>query len=425
MFLNHFFSFFGIEIVRFRQLKYTFSVLFVLILMLLVSYKQTYNLSIQTDFAVFWHAGNNFKLGNDLYSNIGGADRFIYPPFAAWCFQIFAWLPMNSAGFCWCFFNFGLYSATIYTIYSIFLFYKIDEKKVKTALFISFLLSFRYFWYHQQYVQMNLLMLFLTLKGILAYLKKQENTAIFYLIFAAFIKILPVFFLFWIFCRGNYKTLLKMIGISFIFILIPCIQRGFPQGIQDHINYYYAFLEPFQNGRVEPKLNNYSLSAMIFKWCLPIQNGNNAPFQLLNYSVEQAQFFYKCSFAVLTFIYLMVLYFSRKYFKTPIFHEISFIFCFMHLVSGISWEYHFVSLIFPFVPLLLFILEKKYTTIGKYLAYSIVFVAILVGIDGQDTIGKTLHLYFNHFCAITLLTLFLLFFSLHQFFRETYKNKIE
>jgi hypothetical protein len=44
-------------------------------------------LKLQADFTVFWQAGKNFSNNLGLYERIGGAERFIYPPFAAMLFR--------------------------------------------------------------------------------------------------------------------------------------------------------------------------------------------------------------------------------------------------------------------------------------------------------------------------------------------------
>src|SRR2546422_9799161 len=50
------------------------------------------------DFHVFWQAGRNFFTGAPLYhGDLPGARNFIYPPFAALTFGVFALLPLQVA----------------------------------------------------------------------------------------------------------------------------------------------------------------------------------------------------------------------------------------------------------------------------------------------------------------------------------------
>ena len=53
--------------------------------------------SVHGDFYIFWSAGVNFWQGNALYSQVGGAEEFLYPPFAPFVFQLLAWLPFRWA----------------------------------------------------------------------------------------------------------------------------------------------------------------------------------------------------------------------------------------------------------------------------------------------------------------------------------------
>jgi hypothetical protein len=57
------------------------------------------------DFYIFWSAGLNFLQGRVLYAQIGGAEEFLYPPFAPMIFQILAWIPFNIAACIFSFFN--------------------------------------------------------------------------------------------------------------------------------------------------------------------------------------------------------------------------------------------------------------------------------------------------------------------------------
>src|ERR1017187_1525061 len=73
-----------------------------------------------SDFNVFWTAGYNFTHGNGLYGGIGGACRFIYPPFAAWLFQVFALFPLHVAAALFAIVNFALYFLALYLTRKIF-----------------------------------------------------------------------------------------------------------------------------------------------------------------------------------------------------------------------------------------------------------------------------------------------------------------
>src|SRR5437867_11275979 len=66
------------------------------------------------DFHVFWQAGRNFASGAPLYhGDLPGARRYIYPPFAAMVFQLFAVFPLPIAAEILSFLNLLLLGVTI------------------------------------------------------------------------------------------------------------------------------------------------------------------------------------------------------------------------------------------------------------------------------------------------------------------------
>src|ERR1700744_294163 len=90
---------------KLRSAKYISIISLFLIGFSIVSVIVGRDLSLQADFTVFWQAGKNYMNGVSLYSQIGGAERYIYPPFAAMCFQLFALFSLHQAGALFCFCN--------------------------------------------------------------------------------------------------------------------------------------------------------------------------------------------------------------------------------------------------------------------------------------------------------------------------------
>lgn len=102
-------------------------------------------LKLQADFTVFWQAGKNFSNNLGLYDRIGGAERFIYPPFAALLFQVFGLFSLQTAGAIWAFLNLLMWLMLVYVMREVFRFTNIPEKLINRSLLLAFLLSFRYF----------------------------------------------------------------------------------------------------------------------------------------------------------------------------------------------------------------------------------------------------------------------------------------
>ena len=112
---------------KFKDKRYLLFLCLAFILFVCISIKEGLKVGIGGDFNVFWTSGKNFFLHNDLYSQIGGAKRYIYPPFAAMLFQFLAIFPMNVAASMLSFINLLLFLFSIYLTRSIF---ELDRKSV-------------------------------------------------------------------------------------------------------------------------------------------------------------------------------------------------------------------------------------------------------------------------------------------------------
>ena len=381
--------------------------------MVLVAINNGKKMGLSGDFAVFWYAGINFFGGNELYSGIGGANRFIYPPFAALLFQVFAISSLKHSATWFGFFNFGLFVASIWLLKYIFSHFITQKRHLYLALGLACLCSFRFFWYHQLYVQMNELVYVLCLLGLFFYLKKNENAAVLVFVVATFIKILPIFFLIWLASKGNFKTILKIALVAIACVLMPFFWRGTTQGTADLWAYYHTFLEPFKNGRVEPEFCNHSLASALYKWFLPTQNEPlGYSYQLFEGNLKTTQLIYKISFATLMTLFLGTLIYRRLTQKRTIYWEFVLIFALTHLLSGITWEYHFVSMQLVYVPFFYALIssakaKNAFNTL-------VVFLVVAMGLVGSDTVGSRYYHYIGGFGALTLMLLLLFFISLYK-----------
>ncbi|MEI6816574.1 MAG: glycosyltransferase family 87 protein [Bacteroidota bacterium] len=407
---------------RLKDRKYLVGLLGVLCVMVFISIKQGMKMEMPGDFTVFWFAGKNFFLHNDLYSGIGGARRYIYPPFAAMLFQVFALFPLKTAACLMTFVNLLLFFYAIYLTRSIFEYFIEDKKRINLALVMATVLSFRFFWYHFTFVQMNQLIFVLCLVGVLAMLKGKDTTAAICFVVATFIKVIPMFFLFWLVFRGNFKTYVKVLLTMAVCVLIPFLWRGFDMGMQDLRNYYTTFLEPFQQGRVEAEFHNHSLSSGIYKLSLPMTNEPGWDFNILNLTQEMAKKVYFYSMVILFGMFIACLGYLKLMKKPISFLEIALILLTTHLLSGITWEYHLVSLLYIYMSLL--ILAKDKQSLGSkviiYFFYAIIFLNALVG---KDTVGSNLYHYFGGYGALTWMMLLLFFyFWVETMFNNHYRQ---
>jgi hypothetical protein len=403
---------------RLNSLPYQLRLLGILLVLLFLSFKLGDSLLLQADFTVFWQAGRNFTSGLGLYDRLGGAERYIYPPFAAMLFQFFGIFPLKVAGMVWAFINFLIWFQLVFVTREIMRYHAIPEKQIKRALIIGFFLSFRYFWYHVLFMQMNLFVLLLCMVAYLFFLRRQIYPALIILIVATQIKILPIIFLGWMLSKTNKQVWLKTLGIAILITALPVIWRGYEIGINDISDFYNSFLEPFQKGAVEPKLQNYALSAAIYKWFLPLSKPSIYYTPLVVLSLKTVALLYKSALVLLVTAFLTVVIYSRFKKLSISIHEISFVLLLTHLVSGITWEYHLVS--FLVIYAIYFSVDcSNDSRFRKAIHYFIIVLMVFNGILGLDTVGKT---FYYVSCGYSLPTLLLLVLLVDSFIRILSKH---
>jgi hypothetical protein len=387
----------------------------VLGLFVFISMNMGNGLKLQADFTVFWQAGKNFSSNLGLYERIGGAERFIYPPFAAMLFQVFGLFSLQTAGTIWAFVNLLMWLLLVHVLREVFRFTNIPEKLINRSLLFAFLLSFRYFWYHLMFMQMNVLVLLLSMCGLLFFLKKNNPASIACLVIATGIKVLPIIFLGWMLSKMNIKYWFTALLFACILIVLPIIWRGLDLGIQDLKDYYVSFLEPFQQGRVEPKLQNYALSAAIYKWFVPLSISSPYFSPIMQLNPQLVGLIYKVFLIVFVLLFLFVLSYSRFIVKKISMNEIGFILLLTHLISGITWEYHLVSLLVVYA--IYFANEdsekKSWKRIGDYF---LLFFMIFNAIVGMDTVGKQAYYMACGYSFLTLLMFVLLIVNVFKLF---------
>jgi hypothetical protein len=420
--VNSILRLFFIDYHKLRSLKHTSLIALVVLVFAIISVIIGRDVSLQADFTVFWQAGKNYLDGVSLYSRIGGAERYIYPPFAAMCFQLLALTSLHKAAVLFCFCNLLFWVLIIQYTRKIMMQVMPQHTHIKQALFIGFILSFRYFLYHTWFIQMNELVLLLSLAGIYNYLIKKDNYAIMLLVIATFIKIIPLFVLIWILSKSNYKNYLRAFVYTLLCIAIPLMMRGMHQGMIDLQEYYVTFLQPFQEGRVEAKLQNYGLSAALYKVFSYTADGDKYGYIIHIVPAATISILYKSIVILLLLSFAGMLIYSRIKKAAISLFEISFILLFTHLISGITWEYHLVSLFF-----VISVMASDYFNTkskNKWLFYVLGFLLFFNLIIGGDTVGY--YLYYKS-CGCSLLTWLLLLlcvYNIRGYIKEQGKVKV-
>lgn len=403
---------------RFKEPRYLLLVFSILAGMIAMSVVQGVTAHIG-DFSVFWIAGDNFMRGTPMYTGTG-SERFIYPPFAAMLFQLFALMPFKVANGLFSFVNFILLIFSISLSRAILLRYVSNVKRINRILFFSTLLFFRFFWYHVAYTQMNETILVLSLLGVLLILKKQDMSAAVCFTIATFIKVIPIFFLFWLLFRGGVKSWATAFLVAMFCIAAPLLWRGTDTGMQDLNDYYTTFLEPFKEGRVEASFHNHSLSSAIYDITLDMPDKMGLNYNLFHLSESLAKRIYFISFLLLAGLFVLSIAY-RWLRKWPVsLSEVCVIFLTSHLLSGITWEYHLVSLVFVYACFLL-LLNKNAALPAQLFNYFILTLIVVNALVGPDTVGKTLYHYFGGYGAVTWMMVLLLFRFLYLCFVEKHE----
>ena len=362
---------------------------------------------IGTDFYTFWSVGRNFFNGESLYTTIEGVRPNWNPPFAAMVYQIFAIFPVKVAGGLFYFTNIILLVASIYLTKLIFEHFYPDRTNIKWPLIGSIVLSARFFINNINLLNINEILLILCLLGIYAYLKKRVGLSCALFTVATLIKIIPVFFLFWVILRGRTKALISVMLATAVCFALPILQRGFDTGIGDLVEYDQSLLKSFRQGRVVTEYTNQNLASAIYRMALPSQNEENLNYQYISLSENTAAIIYKLSFIIILLLFVSNLVFlSVK--KIPISpFEISSAFLVGHLLSGRTDKAHLITLIFVLMAFFL-VDHKKLTKYYKYVFWVLYCLIVILGVTGREILGSELHLYFGGYSVITW-TLLILF----------------
>jgi hypothetical protein len=380
----------------------------------------------QGDFYIFWSAGLNFLEGKALYAQIGGAEEFLYPPFAPMVFQILAWIPFNIAACIFSFFNLigwigvlflakkiiETYYPNVSKDFSIKIFaLTIDYKKFQ---WLIFLMTIRYFWHNFIWVNINVLVTLLTFGGILLYLRNRIIPALICITIATFLKVMPGLLLIVIAFHNPPKTLLKMILIACGLLGLVLVFRGWTRGIGDFTDFYQLTLVPFLlHGKVYIDWIALSIPSMLFKLFTATPIESSFYYNVLDLPKNVVK---NIATALQLAVVVLVLKAPIAYFFNTIFKEKlaenaqiplrtwCMAYCAMVLVAGVSWEGHHITLALLFPSTILMIPEKH-----KFWRNALIIIGLVIGLMAKDLIGAWLYNYSMVWSFITMMMLFIFF----------------
>jgi glycosyl transferase family 87 len=348
---------------------------------------------VGTDFHVFWQAGYDFAHGLPLYQSLPGARSFNYPPFAAQVFQVFGILPLKLAA--WLFYVASVALIVVAVGLSRRLVQPDEPAGARSLipLVLGILFSAVFVLDNLDHVQVNLLTFVLCLLGVQAVILGREVAGAGWIVTATAIKLTPLFFIGWALIRGSRRILAAIVAFGGLTLALPMVQRGFGQGLLDLTTYYHHFLQQFAAGRVIANERNQNLAAMVYRATVT-QTADSLPSQGYGYaylpSLEPAvPLIYRVlALAVATVLLIHLIRLCVRHDPVgPL--EIASVFLASHLLSGITWKAHLVTLLFVFY--VFFSLDWRRMSQPGRIALGFAWVGIAVVGFGRDLVGSRLH----------------------------------
>lgn len=383
-----------------------------LLLAVLAGARRADKQGVGTDFHVFWQAGYDFAHWLSLYSPLPGARRFIYPPFAAQVFQVFGIFPLKTAAWLFYVASVGLIVVAAHLTRDIVRQLHPTTRPGVVPLILSILVSAVFLLDNLAHVQVNLLILVLCLLGVRAVISNREVAAAGWLVTATAIKITPVFFLVWAMIRGGRPTVVPVAAFGALCVGLPFLQRGLAQSTSDLMAYYETFLHQFASGGVVTTFRNQNLAAMIYRAFIPSASGDVEPYDYayLPSQAAIAPLVYQIAAGLIVAGFLVYLI-RRNTTQQPIAAlEICSVFLLGHLLSGITWKAHLVTLLF--VSYVFFSLDREVSRRRWRWALWLAWAGLFIIGLGRDLVGSRVHHYLAGYSVYVWVMLLLFGLSL-------------
>jgi hypothetical protein len=264
------------------------------------------------------------------------------------------------------------------------------------------------------HVQANVLVFFLCLLGIRAFLARRDAAAGGWIMAATAIKLTPVFFALWLLIRGTRRTLAAVAGFGLLTLVLPMVQRGLRQGLIDLSAYYQAFLHQFAAGAVVTNYRNQNLAAMVYRALVPGSSGDTPTYDYAYLAPLQtwAPVLYRLLALGILAVFLFHLIRLRAAAKPIGALEITSVF-----LSGITWKAHLVTLLFVFYAFFSLDREQMGPRARRFLGLAWLGI-VIVGL-GRDVIGDRLHHYWAGYSVFVWVMLLLLTLSIAWSHRQS------
>ncbi|PYO42504.1 MAG: hypothetical protein DMD33_09965 [Gemmatimonadetes bacterium] len=343
---------------------------------------------VHSDFGAFWLQGYYFLTGRPLFDLPPHVRGPAYPPFAAMVFQLFALLPLPTSAAILYFVNLLLVPVAAYLTKGIVDKLHPERNRAAWPLVVAVILSLQFFLNNMNLIQLNEVILVLCLLGIKAYLDGNDGWAALAFVSAAAIKVVPAVFVGWLILRGRRRAALAVIPAAAACLALPVVFRGVDAGVRDLAQYQTKVLSQFERGHVISSSTNQNLGALVYRLTVPAPDDINRDYRpLFPTSERTAAAIYRTAFAVVLLAFVGNLVALRLRHAPLTAFELGSVFLAGHLLSGITWKAHLVTLLFTFYCFL----SIRVRELGRRLrvfVYVLVAMMFVVGLTGRDLVGR-------------------------------------
>lgn len=364
---------------------------------------------IKSDFGAFWLQGEYFRTGHSLVDLPPGVRGPAYPPFAGMVFALFALLPLKVGAVMLCIVNGLLIPVSVYLTVHIFDKLQPQRNRGGWPLAVAIVLSLQFFLNNMNLISVNEIILVLCLLGIAAYVDGHDGRSAVAFVTAAAIKLVPAVFVAWLVMRGRRRAAVAVAPAVAVAFVLPLLLRGVSTGLRDLADYHTRVLSWFAQGHVITSRTNQNLGGLVYRLTLPPSDQPDPGYRpLLPESESTAATILKVGSALILAAFLVNLVVLRLQ-RAPVgVFELASAFLVGHLLSGITWKAHLVTLLFVFYCFFsLRVRELPVRLRGPVLG--LFALMTVIGAAGRDLVGRSLQHAIDGYSLIvwTMLLLFI------------------
>ncbi|PYP59418.1 MAG: hypothetical protein DMD44_04870 [Gemmatimonadetes bacterium] len=342
-----------------------------------------------SDVGAFWLEGQYFLTGQPLFDLPPGVRGPAYPPFAGMVFQLLALLPLKVSAVLLCILNGLLIPVAVVLTKSIFDTLHPDRNRATWPLVVAVVLSLQFFLNNLNLISVNEIILVLCLLGIRAYLDGRDGRAAAAFVAAAAIKLVPATFVVWLVVRGRRRAALAVLPAVAAALVLPLAFRGARTGLTDLAEYHTKVLSQFERGRVITGRTNQNLGGLVYRLTLPPSDQPNPGYgPLVPVSEQTAAAIYRAAAALVLLAFLANLIVLRLRDAPVSAFELASVLLAGHLLSGITWKAHLVTLLFTFYAFLSIRVAELPQRLRAFV-YVLFAMIVVSGGTGRDLVGRT------------------------------------